>query len=57
MSIKLEGHIAQLKQRHSALDKKIKEGHTDYLSDKGLQKMKFEKASIKRELERLKNEA
>lgn len=47
---KIENHLEHLKERHSELDKKIKEGYTNYLTDKGMQKMKFEKASIKREI-------
>jgi hypothetical protein len=48
---KLQNHLESLKERHAALDKKIKEGYTNYLTDKGMQKMKFEKAAIKREIE------
>ena len=47
----LENHLSQLKEKHADLDKKIKEGYTHYLSDKNLNKMKFEKAAIKREIE------
>lgn len=47
---KLQNHLESLKERHRDLDKKIKEGYTNYLTDKGMQKMKFEKASIKREI-------
>ena len=48
---KLQNHLESLKERHAALDKRIKEGYTNYLTDKGMQKMKFEKAAIKREIE------
>lgn len=48
---KLESYLEILKERHTTLDKKIKEGYTNYLTDKGMQKMKFEKAAIKREIE------
>jgi len=47
---KLKHHLASLQERHTALDKRIKEGYTNYLTDKGMQKMKFEKAAIKREI-------
>ena len=47
---KLQNHLETLKERHAALDKKIKEGYTNYLTDKSMQNMKFEKASIKREI-------
>lgn len=46
----LKSYIKILKERHRELDKKIKEGYTNYLTDKGMQKMKFEKAAIKREI-------
>lgn len=46
----LKSYIEILKERHRDLDKKIKEGYTNYLTDKGMQKMKFEKAAIKREI-------
>jgi uncharacterized protein YdcH (DUF465 family) len=50
---KLQNHLESLKDRHAALDKQIKEGYTNYLTDKGMQKMKFEKASIKREIQEI----
>ena len=50
----LQSYIEILKERHRDLDKRIKEGYTNYLTDKGMQKMKFEKASIKREIEEIK---
>lgn len=53
---KLKNHLASLQERHTALDKKIKEGYTNYLTDKGMQKMKFEKASIKREIQEIKQQ-
>ena len=54
MSIeKLQNHLETLKERHAALDKKIKEGYTNYLTDKGMQKMKFEKAACKREIQEI----
>lgn len=50
---KLQNHLESLKERHAVLDKQIKEGYTNYLTDKGMQKMKFEKASVKREIEEI----
>jgi len=47
---KLKHHLAQLQQRHAELDRKIKEGYSHYLTDKNLNKMKFEKAAAKREI-------
>lgn len=47
---KLKNHLESLKERHAGLDKKIKEGYSHYLTDKGMQKMKFEKAACKREI-------
>lgn len=56
---KLQNHLESLKERHADLDKKIKEGYSHYITDKNMQKMKFEKASVKREIteieERLKS--
>ena len=48
---KLRNHLESLKERHAVLDKQIKEGYTNYLTDKGMQKMKFEKADVKREIQ------
>jgi len=45
---KLEGHLEELVQYHLGLDKKIKEGYTNYMDDVGLSKMKQEKAHVKR---------
>jgi len=45
---KLESHLKELVEYHSGLDKKIKEGYTNYMSDEGLLKMKQEKAHVKR---------
>jgi uncharacterized protein YdcH (DUF465 family) len=50
---KLQNHLESLKESHVTLDKQIKEGYTNYLTDKGMQKMKFEKASIKREIQEI----
>jgi hypothetical protein len=51
---KLEHHIKHLEERHAGLEKKIKDGYTHYLTDKSMQKMKFEKAHVKREIEETK---
>lgn len=50
---KLKNHLQSLKERHRDLDKKIKDGYSHYLTDKGMQKMKFEKAACKREIEEI----
>lgn len=50
---KLQNHLESLRERHAALDKKIKEGYSHYLTDKGMQKMKFEKAACKREIQEI----
>lgn len=50
----LKGHLQSLEERHQEYDKKIKDGYTHYLADKNLQKMKFEKAALKREIETIK---
>ena len=50
---KLKNHLQSLKERHRDLDKKIKDGYSHYLTDKGMQKMKFEKADVKREIEQI----
>ena len=42
--------LEQLRQRHAELDRKIQQGYTDYLDDAHLQKMKFEKANLKRRI-------
>ena len=47
-------HLEELELRHRELDKKIKEGYTDYLDDASLHKMKQEKLMIKDRIERLK---
>ena len=47
-------HLEELELRHRELDKKIKEGYTDYLDDTSLHKMKQEKLHIKDRIERLK---
>ena len=54
MSDKELSHLEQLELRHKELDKKIKEGYTDYLDDASLHKMKQEKLHIKDTIEKLK---
>lgn len=46
----LKHDLIHLKEQHAELDKKIKEGYSNYTTDKNLSKMKFEKASIKRKI-------
>ena len=46
-------HLEELELRHRELDKKIKEGYTNYLDDSNLNKMKMEKAHVKRQIEEL----
>lgn len=50
---KIKHHLATLKERHRELDKKINEGYSHYLTDKSMQKMKFEKAAVKREIQEI----
>lgn len=50
----LENRLAELVRRHKELDESIKKGHSNYLDDEHLGKMKFEKAHIKREIETIK---
>ena len=47
---KLEGHIAHLEQQHVRLDKQIAQGYSHYIADENLNKMKQEKAHVKRQL-------
>ena len=47
-------YIEELELRHRELDKKIKEGYTDYLDDASLHKMKQEKLHIKDTIEKFK---
>jgi hypothetical protein len=46
--IKLEHHVKHLREQLAAVDKKITDGYSHYLTNKDLGKMKFEKADIKR---------
>ena len=56
MSDKELSHLEQLELRHRELDKKIKEGYTDYLDDASLHKMKQEKLAIKDRITKLKQQ-
>lgn len=47
---KLEHHLKHLQERHSELEKKIKDGYTHYLDDEHLSKIKHEKLGVKREI-------
>ena len=51
---KLEHHLKHLEQRHTELEKKIKDGYSHYLDDEHLGKIKHEKLGIKRQLEEVK---
>ena len=53
MSEKEFSHLEQLELKHRELDRKIKEGYTDYLDDASLAKMKQEKLFIKDQIEQL----
>jgi hypothetical protein len=47
---KLQHHLKHLEERHSELEKKIKEGYSHYLDDMHLGKIKHEKLGIKRDI-------
>jgi len=47
---KLISHIAHLEQSHTELDQAISEGHTHFMSDKNLSKMKQQRLMLKREI-------
>jgi hypothetical protein len=47
---KLEHHLKQLQERHAELEKKITDGHSHYLDDMHLGKIKHEKLGVKREI-------
>jgi hypothetical protein len=49
---KLQHHLKHLEERHSELEKKIKDGYTHYLDDMHLGKIKHEKLGIKRDIEK-----
>jgi hypothetical protein len=48
---KLQHHLNHLEERHTALEKKIKDGYSHYLDDMHLGKIKHEKLGIKRDIE------
>ena len=47
---KLQHHLDQLKNRHTELEKKIRDGYSHYLDDEHLGKIKHEKLGVKREI-------
>ena len=47
---KLQHHLKHLEDRHSLLEKKIKDGYSHYLDDMHLSKIKHEKLGIKRDI-------
>ena len=47
---KLQHHLKHLEDRHSLLEKKIKDGYSHYLDDIHLGKIKHEKLGVKREI-------
>ena len=47
---KLQHHLKHLEERHSELEKKIKDGYSHYLDDEHLGKIKHEKLGVKREI-------
>jgi hypothetical protein len=50
---KLQHHLKHLRERHSELEKKIKDGYSHYLDDMHLGKIKHEKLGVKREITQL----
>ena len=49
-------YIEELELRHRELDKKIKEGYSDYLDDASLHKLKQEKLYLKDKIEQLRQQ-
>ena len=47
---KLQHHLKHLEDRHSLLEKKIKDGYSHYLDDMHLGKIKHEKLGLKRDI-------
>ena len=47
---KLQHHLKHLEERHSELEKKIKDGYSYYLDDMHLGKIKHEKLGVKRDI-------
>jgi len=53
---KLLQHIRILEEEHLILDSNIKDGYSHFVNDAELNKMKYQKLEIKREIETLKNQ-
>lgn len=53
---KLLQHIRDLEEEHLILDSQIKEGHSQFINDYDLSKMKYQKLNLKREIETLKQQ-
>jgi hypothetical protein len=53
---KLQHHLKHLEERHSELEKKIKDGYSHYLDDMHLGKIKHEKLGVKREITQTKKQ-
>ena len=53
---KLLQHIRDLEEEHLILDNQIKEGHSQFINDHDLSKMKYQKLNLKREIETLKQQ-
>jgi hypothetical protein len=49
---KLQHHLKHLEERHTQLEKKIKDGYSHYLDDEHLSKIKHEKLGVKRDIEK-----
>ena len=47
-------HLAALEIRHKTLDTQCKQGHTNFLADADLKKMKMQKAMVKGQIEEIK---
>ena len=47
-------HLEELELKHRELNKKCQEGYSNYLDDADLNKMKMEKAHVKRQIEEIK---
>lgn len=54
--IMLEDELTELEAHHRILDESIKRGYTNYLDDASLGKMKQEKLSIKRSIEKIRQQ-
>jgi hypothetical protein len=53
---KLFNHIRNLEEEHLILDSQIKEKHSHFVNDADLNKMKYQKLQLKREIETLKHQ-